>query len=171
MRSNDIKIHVKKLQELVEVERKKARKTKMRFVALSEEEIIAKLTRANTPFIFAWLYPPSVSPGGTFGSTHWVYNPDPVTQSNLYGWGFVGVYWGNDFVIDTRFPRLAQPKYPGLSLPANGGAGVLLFYANIPAQIDVGTYFLNTFLHQQQQFSHTTYLASLDNDMIVFEIK
>lgn len=130
---------------------KNAAKKGDNFVALTEEEIIRKLNRVNSPFITFQAWSGNAPPGGTINYTVGITNPDPVSWSNLYAHVFIGPAnpvpdVGTALLnVDPRFPRLTMPSFFGLTLAANSQSS-LAFSVKVPASIEPSNYLGNTFL-------------------------
>ena len=148
-----VKRHKKNVRDEIEKQRK-ANKHE-HFHGISDEELEKKLSSIESPFI-NWTSFGSAPPGGTVSMSAGVYNPDPVTQSFLFLHGFsgsgnavpatdIGSYLLN---VDTRFNRLTQPPWIGLSLAPSTSSSALNFALKIPATIDKGPYIWNFALLQ-----------------------
>jgi len=130
---------------------KNAAKPGDNFVGLSEDEIIQKLGKVNSPFLTFQGWSGSAPPGGSIGYTVGIHNPDPVSRGNLYAHVFIGPAnpvpdVGTALLnVDPRFPRLTMPSFFGLTLAA-GASSTLTFSVKVPANIEPSNYLGNTFL-------------------------
>lgn len=141
------------------------------FTSVTPEDIERKLKRVNSPMIVSQGWS-GTSPGGTFNYGLGIYNPDP-TQAV---WLFAHVWVGSGNVdptvgtfllnVDTRFPRLTQPEFFGLTLAA-GASSVLNFTITVPASIEKTNYLGNSCLMQFNWHDVGTYL---DRGIFVFEV-
>jgi hypothetical protein len=124
-----IKDQVEKILKVIE--KNKREYEGKHFTGLTAEEIERKLKRVNSPMIVSQGWN-STTPGGTVNYNLGIFNPDP-TQAI---WLFAHVWVGSGNVdpvtgtfllnVDTRFPRLTQPIFDGLTL-ASGASGTLSF--------------------------------------------
>ena len=117
-----IKEHIKRIQEVIE--KQKLENKGEQFTVITPEEIEKKLKRVNSPMIVSQTgtWPSPTPAGGTLIYKLGIYNPDP-TQAV---WLFAHVWVGSGNVdptvgtfllnVDTRFPRLTQPAFAGLTL-------------------------------------------------------
>ena len=149
-----IKSHIQNIQKFVE---KGKRENKgEHFIGITPEQIREKLKRVNSP-IFAFLGWNSTSPGGTVNLNVGVFNPDPTAAI----WLFAHVWVGSGNVdptvgtfllnVDTRFPRLTEPPFSGLTLAA--GASATLSYAlQVPSTVEKTNYLGNASLMQLNWF-------------------
>jgi hypothetical protein len=143
-----IKEQTKKIQEAIDKHKREHRDE--HFTSLTPEEIERKLKRVNSPMIVSQGWG-STTPGGTFNYSVGIQNPDPTSASNLYVHVWVGS--GNVdptvgtflFNVDTRFPRLTQPAFFGLSL-ASGANATLSFSIKVPTTVEKTNYLGNSFL-------------------------
>jgi hypothetical protein len=151
-----IKEQIKKIQKAIEKE-KDAYQGKI-FIGLKPEEIERKLNRAKSPIImFQEIFGTSVTAGGTFPYTVGIWNPDPSDAFFLFahvwvGSGSVDPVIGTFLLnVDTRFPRLAEPAFPGAVI---GPSSFLAFNfaLKVPAGVEKTNYFGNTCLIQQASF-------------------
>ncbi len=166
----DIKRHTKKIKDEVEKRRKEHKGEN--FQGIEPEDIEKKLSSVDSPFIFFMGWSP-VSPGATLNISMGVFNPDPVTVSSLYVYGFVGS--GNadpnlgTFLlnVDERFPRFAHPQAFGLSLPAGASSPTFTFAVKIPSTMDKGDYPWNFALMRWPGFGVGT---MFDRSVLVFSV-
>lgn len=164
-----IKEHIQLIKKIVEKNRKE--NTGEHFTSVTSDEIKRKLKRVNSPMIVSQGWG-SVAPGGTVNYNLGIYNPDP-TQAI---WLFAHVWVGSGNVdptvgtflqnIDTRFPRLTQPAFSGLTLPA-GDSTTLNFSLVIPATVERTNYLGNSCLMQFNWHDIGTYL---DRGIFVFRV-
>ena len=151
---SQIKAHIQQIQKVIE---KGKRENKgEHFIGVTPEDIRKKFKRVNSPMIVfqGWN---STSPGGTVNLNVGIYNPDPT----LAIWLFAHVWVGSGNIdptlgtfllnVDTRFPRLTEPPFFGLTLAA--GASATLSYAlKVPSTIEKSNYLGNTCLMQFNWF-------------------
>ncbi len=148
--AEDVQKHVKKIQEVVEKQKKE--KKGEHFSAVTPEEIERKLRRVNSPMIVSQSWS-NVAAGGSFTYTVGIYNPDPVNVGSLYAHVWVGSGNVDPVVgtfllnVDERFPRLTEPPSFGLSL-APGASSSLSFTIKTPATIEKSNYLGNSCLMQ-----------------------
>jgi hypothetical protein len=161
--SAQIKEHVRKIQEVI-VQQKRLVKEGEEFIAITPEDIERKLNRVNSPmFVASWWTSPPIAPGGTFNYNVGIYNPGPTTVDLL----FVQVWIGSGNVdptvgtfllnVDTRFPRLTQPGWPGLIL-SNVPHANLSFALKVPPTIERTNYLGNCCLMRFNGLDVGTYL-------------
>jgi hypothetical protein len=168
-----VKKHIQKIQEVIE-KQKELVKEGEGFIAVTPEDIERKLKRTNSPMIVSefgsWTAPTPL--GGTFTYNVGLYNPDPTDAI----WLFAHVWVGSGNVdptvgtfllnVDTRFPRLTQPGFAGLSLPA-GASTVLSFTVNVPSTVEKTNYLGNCCLMSFNWADVGTYL---DRGVFVFTV-
>jgi hypothetical protein len=171
--SAQIKEHVQKIQEVIEQQKRLVKKGE-NFTAVTPEDIERKLKRANSPMIVSqvgsWTGP--TAPGGTLSYNVGLYNPDQ-TQAI---WLFAHVWVGSGNVdptvgtfllnVDTRFPRLTQPAFAGLTLAA-GASTVLSFALKVPSTVEKTNYLGNCCLMRFNWHDVGTYL---DRGVFVFTV-
>ena len=149
-----IKTHIQKIQKVVE-QAKRENKGE-HFIGITPEQIRKKLKRVNSPMIVSLGWN-STTPGGTVNLNVSVFNPDPTIAI----WLFAHVWVGSGNIdptvgtfllnVDTRFPRLTEPEFFGLTLAA--GASATLSYAlKVPAGVEKTNYLGNTCLMQFNWF-------------------
>jgi hypothetical protein len=149
-----IKAHIQKIQKVID-QGKRENKGE-HFIGITPEEIRKKFKRVNSPMIVfqGWN---STSLGGTVNLNVGIYNPDPTEAI----WLFAHVWVGSGNIdptvgtfllnVDTRFPRLTEPPFFGLTLAA--GASATLSYAlKVPSTIEKSNYLGNTCLMQFNWF-------------------
>jgi len=145
---------VEQILELIKEARART-EGKDNFIALTEQEIVEKLNSVNTPFHYFQSWTGSTTSPGTINYNTGIFNPDPVTRIWMYAHAFVGPAnmvpdTGIALLnVDTRFPRLTQPSFFGLTL-SPGGSATLSFSLAVPAGIQPSNYLGNTFLFQGQ---------------------
>jgi hypothetical protein len=145
-----IKEHVKNIQKLIETQKKQNKSEN--FIALTPEEITLKFQRVNSPLVYyqSWN---STTPGGTVNYNIGMYNPDPTNVI----WMFAHVWIGSGNIdpvigtyllnVDTRFPRLTEPQFAGLSIAPSANA-TLSFAIKVPATVERTNYLGNYCLFQ-----------------------
>jgi len=166
----EVKKHTARILELTE-ELKKKTKPGENVTTITAEEIDAKLKRVNSPMIVgqSWGQAP---PGGIISYNVTIYNPDPTTAI----WTFAHVFVGSGNVdpvvgtfllnVDTRFPRLTQPDFFGMSIPS-GGSITQNFQIKVPAGVEKTNYLGNTALFQFNWHDVGKYL---DRAIFVFKV-
>lgn len=163
---------VKKIRAKIERERKKAQTKRLNFTAPTDEQLRRKLGKIDSPMIVFQGWSGSAPPGGTINYTVGIHNPDPFNRIWLFAHLFVGPA---NFVrqpgravqaVDPRFPRLAMPDFPGLSI-ASGASANLAFNIDVPAGIEPSNYLGNTFLFQADWHDVGDYF---DRSIFVFEV-
>jgi hypothetical protein len=164
-----IKEHIRRIQKVIE-EQKREHKSE-HFTAVTPEQIEKKFKRVNSPMIVfqGWN---SSTPGGTVNYNLGIYNPDPTTAI----WLFAHVWVGSGNVdptvgtfllnVDTRFPRLTQPTFDGLSLAA-GATATLSFSLKVPPGVEKTNYLGNSCL---MQFNWHDVGLYLDRGIFVFAV-
>lgn len=155
-----IRNHIKKIEKAVEAH--KSENKGEHFTAVTPEEIEKKLKRVNSPMIVSQGWN-DAAPGGTVNYSLGIYNPDP-TQAI---WLFANVWVGSGNVdpvagtfllnVDTRFPRLTEPRFSGLILAA-GASATLTFDLAIPAGVEKTNYLANSCLMSFNWHDVGTYL-------------
>ena len=164
-----IKEHIQRIEKAVE--KNKTENTGEHFTSVTPDEIKSKLRRVNSPMIVSQGWG-AAAPGGTVNYNLGIYNPDP-TQAI---WLFAHVWVGSGNVdptvgtfllnVDTRFPRLTQPAFSGLTLAA-GASATLSFALEIPTTVEKTNYLGNSCL---MQFSWHDVGAYLDRGIFVFRV-
>lgn len=165
----EIKEQIRKIQEVVEKARREHKGA--HFTAVTPEEIEKKLTRVNSPMIVSQGWN-STTPGGMVNYALGIYNPD-ATQAI---WLFAHVWVGSGNVdptvgtfllnVDTRFPRLIQPVFAGLTLAPSASA-TLNFSLHVPATVEKTNYLGNSCL---MQFNWHDVGQYLDRGVFVFQV-
>lgn len=141
------------------------------FTSVSDEEIERKLKRVNSPMIVSQGWSDTTL-GGTLNYHLGIYNPDPTQAIWMFGHVWVGS--GNvdptvgTFLlnVDTRFPRLTQPEFFGLSLDPNASAS-LIFTLKVPTTVEKTNYLGNSCLMQLNWHDVGSYL---DRGVFVFRV-
>lgn len=146
-----IKEQTKQVQAAIEKHRKQNKE--QNFTSITPEEIENKLKRVKSPMIVSQGWSGSTNPGGQINYGVGIYN-SPPTQ---YIWLFAHAWIGSGNVdpvtgtfllnVDTRFPRLTEPAFSGLTL-APGASAVLNFTLKVPASVEKTNYLGNTCLMQ-----------------------
>lgn len=168
-----IKKQIERIQEVIKQQKRLVKKGE-NFTAVTPEDIERKLKRANSPMIVSqfgsWTGP--TPPGGTLTYNVGIYNPDP-TQAF---WLFAHVWVGSGNIdptvgtfllnVDTRFPRMTQPGFAGLTLAA-GASAVLNFALRVPSRVEKTNYLGNCCLMRVNWHSVGTYL---DRGVFVFTV-
>ena len=168
-----IKEHTQRIQEVLE-QQKRLMKKGENFTAVTPQDIARKLKRQNSPMIVwqSWGWVGPSAPGGTVGYNVGIYNPDPTDAV----WLFAHVWIGSGNVdpavgtflsnVDTRFPRITQPEFAGLTL-AGGATTSLSFALKVPATVQRTNYLGNCCLMQLNWHDVGTYL---DRGVFVFTV-
>lgn len=168
-----IKEQIKRIQKVIE-EHKRLVKKGEGFIAVTPEDIERKLKRVDSPMIVSQFgsWTGSTAPGGTFSYNVGIYNPDS-TQAI---WMFAHVWVGSGNVdpvvgtflsnVDTRFPRLTEPKFAGLTLAPNTST-VLNFAMQVPTTAEKTNYLGNTCLMRVNWHDVGKYL---DRSVFVFKV-
>ena len=167
--ASEVKSQVEKIQK--EVEKHKRENKGEHFTSVTPEEIERKLKRVNSPMIVSQGWN-STTPGGTVNYNLGLFNPDPT----LAVWLFAHVWVGSGNIdpvtgtfllnVDPRFPRLTEPVFDGLVLPA-GASATLKFALKVPASIEKTNYIGNSCL---MQFNWHDVGAYLDRGVFVFAV-
>lgn len=127
------------------------------------EEAVKKLSKVNSPMIVFQGWSATTGPGGSIGYSIGIFNPDPTPADSLFVHAFIGS--GNvdpvagTFLlnVDPRFPRLTEPAFSGLSIPA-GGVGSVGFNLAVPASAEKTNYLGESCLMQFNWHDVGTYL-------------
>jgi hypothetical protein len=169
----EIKEHIQRIQEAVE-KHKRLVKNGESFTAVTPEDIERKLKRMHSPMIVSqtgsWTVPTPL--GGTFTYNVGLYNPDPTQAFWLFahvwvGSGNVDPVMGTFLLnVDTRFPRLTQPAFAGLTL-ASHASTVMSFAVPVPSTVQKTSYLGNCCLMQFNWHDVGTYL---DRSVFVFTV-
>lgn len=155
-----VKEHIRNIQKAVE-KHKRASKGE-HFTAVTPEDIERKLKRVNSPMIVSqsWNH---TTLGGTFTYNLGIYNPDPTQAIWLFAHVWVGSGNVDPIVgtfllnVDTRFPRLTEPIFAGLTLAA-GASATLSFTITVPTSVERTNYLGNSCLMQFNWHDVGTYL-------------
>jgi hypothetical protein len=159
---------------LEEIERRRgeAREQELNFTAPTEQQLLDKLAKANSPMIVFQAWSGSTTTPGTINYTVGVHNPDPDVRI----WLFVHLFVGpaniapnvNDALalVDERFPRLTEPEFFGLSIDP-GVTASLSFSIAVPANIQPSNYLGNSFLFAATWHDPAEYL---DRSLFVFKV-
>jgi hypothetical protein len=121
--------NARRLLEDIENLRREAREQGKHLVVRDAAQLLEKLQSTNTPMFttVGWNATTTHSPG-TFDFLVTFFNPDPTFYVSVYGHVFIGPTLlpadvGQALaLVDTRFPRLTQPDYPGLVLQSGTGS-------------------------------------------------
>jgi hypothetical protein len=167
--ATQIKEQVQRIQKVIEMQKRENKGE--HFTSVTPEEIEKKLKRVKSPMIVSQGWN-SATPGGTVNYNLGIYNPDP-TQAI---WLFAHVWVGSGNVdptvgtfllnVDTRFPRLTQPTFFGLTLAA-GASATLSFALKVPTAVEKTNYLGNSGL---MQFNWHDVGAYLDRGIFVFAV-
>jgi hypothetical protein len=164
-----IKEHISSIQKVIEKHKRENKGE--HFTAITPEEIEKKLKRVKSPMIVSQGWS-DTTPGGTFTYSLGIFNPDPTQAIWLFAhvWvgsgnvdGNVGTFLAN---VDTRFPRLTEPKFAGLTIAA-GASATLNFSIKVPTTIEKTNYIGNSSLMQFNWHDIGTYL---DRGVFVFNV-
>jgi hypothetical protein len=165
-----VKEHIRNIGKAIE--KHKNENKGEHFTSVTPEEIERKLKRVNSPMIVSQAWG-DTTPGGTLGYGFGIYNPDATVAGSLYAHVWVGsgnidptvgTYLLN---VDTRFPRLTQPKAFALTLDP-GAWSTLHFDIKVPSSVEKTNYIGNSCLMQFDWHDVGTYL---DRSVFVFEVK
>ena len=167
--ADEVKAQVERIQKAVEKHKKENKGE--HFTSVTPEEIEKKLKRVKSPMIVSQGWN-STTPGGTVNYSLGIFNPDP-TQAI---WLFAHVWVGSGNVdpvvgtfllnVDTRFPRLTEPVFFGLSL-APGASAILNYALKVPSSVEKTNYLGNSCLMQFNWHDVGTYL---DRGVFVFQV-
>lgn len=166
---DQIQEHIQTAEKFIEKHRSQSKSEN--FTAITREQLEKKFERINSPYISSQGWG-GASPGGTFNYSIGIVNPDPFQAIWIFAHTWVGsgnvdpvvgTYLSN---VDGRFPRLTEPKFAGLQLPA-GGSAVLSFSIKVPAGVEKSNYLGNTCLmrvnwHEQGlELDRSTYVFNV----------
>jgi hypothetical protein len=159
-----IKVQTKKILEAIEKERRRYEGQKnVIFAALKPEDIERKLKRVKSPMIIGESWFETAQPGGTipYNVTIWNPDPDPWLYLNVHVWvgsgnvdPVVGTFLLN---VDTRFPRLTEPGWAGVSVDPSSQQTVS-FNLEVPMGVQKTNYLGNTCVIQVSTFETGVYL-------------
>ena len=165
----EIKEQIQNIQKVIG-EQKREFKSE-HFTSVTPEEITKKLKRSMSPMIVSQGWN-STTPGGTVNYNLGIYNldsPDAI-------WLFAHVWVGSGNIdpivgtfllnVDTRFPRLTQPKMDGLALAPDASA-TLKFALKVPSTVEKSNYLGNSCLMQLNWHDVGSYL---DRGVFVFGV-
>jgi len=164
----------------IDAAKSKAAAKKLRFTGMPEGLLRARLSPRRSagraviaaPMIVWQSWNSMTSPGGTITYNVGITNPSPNDEVWLFGHVFVGPA---NFVpdvgaavqaVDARFPRLTEPSFAGLSLPANGSTS-LTFNLAVPQGMEPSNYIGNTFLFRADWHDVGDYL---DRSTFIFGV-
>lgn len=140
------------------------------FAALTLDEAKTRLSASADPFFGGFGWSLSAPPGGVILGRVSVNFPQPEAipaESNIYvhvwvGPGNVDPDVGRFLLnVDPRFPRLSEPKVPGLQpgvsqvpeIPVFGGRSLLAFGLRVPYDVEPSVYLGNMCLMRRAAFS------------------
>jgi hypothetical protein len=165
-----LKEHISSIQKAIEKHKRENKGE--HFTAITSEEIEKKLKRVNSPMIISQGWTASTTPGGTITYSVGIYNPDPTEAK----WLFVHVWVGSGNVdpavgtflsnVDTRFPRLTEPAFDGLTVDA-GAFATLNFTIEVPHKTEKTNYLGNSCVMQLTWHDVGSYL---DRGVFVFAV-
>jgi hypothetical protein len=167
-----IKEQIKKIQE--EIEKAKTRYPGRSFTEVTPEEVRRKLKRAKSPIITYQFWTSSAPQGGTIDFVVGIHNPDPTEARRLFAHVWVGSGAPDPVTstfllnVDTRFPRLTQPDFPGAKIPSSSTLE-LNFALDVPSGqvVQESNYFGHTYLMKAQWFDPSDFL---DRGLWVFTV-
>jgi hypothetical protein len=146
-----IKEQIKKIQQALEKEKSRYRDQNLTVIEVKPEDFERKLKRMKSPFIIGQAFTGSAPAGGTINLHVGIWNPDPIPVNLL----FVHVWVGSGNVdpvvgtfllkVDTRFPRLTEPKFPGAGL-ISSSFHLISFALKVPTGVQKTNYPLNACL-------------------------
>ena len=154
------------LLEEIQRRRNEAREQGRNFSAPAAAQVLDQLRSTRSPMIFSLSWNSTSSPG-TVDLTVGVFNPDPVTQSFLEVYVFVGpaavvADVGQALAVaDTRFQNLTEPPAFGLTLDPSTSAD-LNFAVGAPNGIEPSNYIGNAFLFADPLFGVSNVLSRAD---------
>lgn len=163
-----------RLRSEIELRRRQAEGEGFQFTPLPDQELRKE---SNVPFVLWQAWTPTVPPGGTLILRVGLANLGP----QRWPWLFTHVFVGPANVavdlaprgvgealaaVDSRFPRLTLPQFPGLRFEA-GGFESLSFSFRVPSTVERTNYLGNCFLFQSTWHDPGRYL---DRSLFVFEV-
>jgi hypothetical protein len=164
--------HLKRILGEIETRKARAEKAGDSFTAPTEEQLRAKLGRANSPMIVYQSWSGSAPAGGTITYEVGITNPDPTD----WFWLFVHLFVGPGNMVpdtgealepvDERFPRLTEPSFDGLRIAA-GATEHLDFTIRVPAGVEKSNYLGNSFLFYSVWHDPGVYI---DRSIFVFGV-
>ncbi len=159
------------LVELMERESKESLANDENFSALPAQEIERNLKESEDPFLSGFGWKKGAPPGGRLGLRLFIYNSPTAPTERL----FVHVWVGSGNIepsldsflanVDTRFPRLTRPEYPGLGegdphfAPLRPGIRRLDFELTLPSPLEESIYMGNICLMQLESHGVGRYLG------------
>ena len=159
-----IKVQTKKILEAIEQGKRRVEGQKnVNFAALKPKDIERKLKRVKSPMLIFESWTDQAQPGGTidYNVTFWNPDPDPWFGLNAQVWvgsgnvdPVVGTFLLN---VDTRFPRLTEPGWAGVSLNPSSQQQIS-FVLQVPPGVEKTNYIGNTCLMQVSSFEAGVYL-------------
>jgi hypothetical protein len=163
---------VRSLLEFLENQRNEARRGERHFTSLTADQLAEKLRRTNSPMIVSQSWNGNTGTPGQIDYQVGVFNPDPVERIWLFVHLFVGPanvaedLTGAVTAVDPRFPRLTEPEFSGLQVPA-GGSAQLAFGVPVPAGIEPSNYLGNSVLFASTWHDPAEFL---DRSLFVFRV-
>jgi len=171
---------VRRVLSEIDGEKSKAAQKKLRFTGMTEGQVRGRLMarRSNgrvvaaAPMIVWQSWSSMTTPGGSITYNVGITNPSPNSEVCLFGHVFVGPA---NFVpnigaavqaVDTRFPRMTEPSFAGMSIPANGSTS-LTFTLAVPQRIEPSNYIGNTILFRADWHDVGDYL---DRSVFIFGV-
>ena len=158
--------NVRILLEEIQRRRSEAREQGRHFSAPTGAQVLDQLRSARSPMISSMGWNDTSSPG-TVNLSVGVFNPDPVTQSLLEVYVFVGPATvvadvGQALAVaDARFQNLTEPPAFGLTL-APSAAADLNFAVGVPNGIEPSNYIGNAFLFTDPLYGVSDVLSRAD---------
>jgi hypothetical protein len=155
------------LLEEIQRRRSEAREQGRNFSAPTGAQVLDRLRSARSPFIHFLEWPITTPSPGTMNLGVGIMNPDPVTQSSLEVYVFVGpaalvADVGQALAVaDTRFHNLTEPPAFGLTLAPSATAD-LNFAVKVPDGIEPSNYIGNVFLFRDSLFDVSDVLSRAD---------
>lgn len=157
-------------------QRQEAAGNEENFAPVGREDIEKALTQENVAMLGGFGWSMSAPPGGIITVRIGVDFADPATvppESKIYvhiwiGSGNIDPDLGTFLMnVDSRFPRLTQPKVPGLQpglsqvpeIPVRPDSSLLDFKLQVPLQVEQTNYLGNICLMQRAGFDVGTYLG------------
>lgn len=162
----------KAILEEIKRQHNKADRDGRTFTAVTEEQLLSKLRSVNSPMIVWQSWSSSGTVGSTIKYSVGITNPDAVDAVYVFAHVFVGAAniarnIGEALsAVDTRFPRLTMPAFPGVTIKA-GGFATLDFALTIPAGAQKTNYMGNSVLYRATWHDPAVYL---DRGLFVFEV-
>jgi hypothetical protein len=162
----------KALLHKIEHLRQRAKERGERFEALTEKELMNKITgkTSKSPYIWGQSWG-SVVPGGSMTYTAYVNNPDPTGYSGTWLFGYLFFGPANFIVdrglalnsIDDRFPHFLQE-----CTVAAASDTTMSFTIEVPSTIRPGIYLGNCFLVYRDSFGVGDYFdrAAFDVNVV-----